>query len=68
MKAVVRQLLGRPHNLVDVVDWLRGQETRGAVWAEIRQRLNDLPEPPYPQQLWDAKVEQVWDFVLRRYA
>jgi type I restriction enzyme R subunit len=68
VKAVARQLLERLHNLVDAVDWLRGQETRGAVWTEIRQRLNDLPEPPYPQQLWDAKVEQVWDFVLRRYA
>lgn len=21
-----------------------------------------------PQELWDAKVNQVWDFVLRRYA
>jgi type I restriction enzyme R subunit len=36
--------------------------------SEIRVRLNELPEQPYPQGLWDAKVEQVWDFVLRRYA
>jgi type I restriction enzyme R subunit len=68
VKAVARQLLGRLHNLVDAVDWLRGQETRGAVWTEIRRRLNELPESPYPQHLWDAKVDQVWDFVLRRYS
>lgn len=68
VKRVARQLLERLHELVDAIDWVRGQETRGAVWTEIRQRLNDLPEEPYPQALWDAKVNQVWDFVLRRYA
>ncbi len=67
-KLVARQLLERLHDLVDAVDWLRGQETRGAVLSEIRVQLNGLPEEPYPQSLWDAKVEQVWDFVLRRYA
>jgi type I restriction enzyme R subunit len=68
VKKVARQLLERLHALVDAVDWVRGQETRGAVWSEIRVRLNELPEEPYPQTLWDAKVDQVWDFVLRRYA
>ena len=68
VKAVARQLLERLHNLLDAVDWLRGQQTRGAVLTEIRQRLNELPETPYPQHLWDAKVDQVWDFVLRRYS
>jgi type I restriction enzyme R subunit len=67
VKRVARHLLERLHKLVDAVDWVRGQETRGAVWSEIRVRLNDLPEEPYPQVLWDAKVAQVWDFVLRRY-
>ncbi|NBW76482.1 MAG: type I restriction endonuclease subunit R [Sphingomonadaceae bacterium] len=68
VKRVARQLLAKLHELVDAVDWVRGQETRGAVLSEIRQRLNALPETPYPQELWDAKVNQVWDFVLRRYA
>lgn len=67
VKLVARALLERLHQLVDAIDWVRGQETRGAVWTEIRQRLNELPENPYPQALWDSKVEQVWDFVLRRY-
>lgn len=68
VKRVAKRLLERLHELVDAVDWLRGQETRGAVWSEIRVRLNDLPEQPYPEVLWNAKVDQVWDFVLRRYA
>ena len=68
VKAIARQLLERLQNLVGAVDWLRGQQTRGAVLSEIRVRLNELPEQPYPQALWEAKVEQVWDFVLRRYA
>lgn len=68
VKAVARQLLERLHGLVDAVDWLRGQETRGQVLSEIRVRLNDLPEQPYPQGLWDTKVERVWEFVTRRYA
>ena len=68
VKAVAGRLLDKLHELVDAIDWVRGQETRGAVLTEIRQRLNELPEEPYPQDLWDAKVEQVWDFMLRRYA
>lgn len=68
VKRIARSLLEKLHELMDAIDWVRGQETRGAVWTEIRQRLNELPETPYPQPLWDSKVEQVWDFVLRRYA
>lgn len=68
VKRVARSLLAKLHDLTGAIDWVRGQETRGAVWTEIRQRLNELPETPYPQALWDSKVEQVWDFVLQRYA
>lgn len=68
VKRVARSLLEKLRDLTGAIDWVRGQETRGAVWTEIRQRLNALPENPYPQALWDSKVEQVWDFVLRRYA
>lgn len=68
MKRVARELLAKLHGLVNAIDWVRGQETRGAVFSEIRVRLNELPEEPYPKALWDAKVAQVWDFVLRRYA
>ncbi len=68
VKLVARGLLAKLHELVDGLDWLLGQETRGAVWSEIRQRLNELPQEPYPDALWSAKVSQVWDFVTRRYA
>lgn len=68
VKRVARSLLEKLRDLTGAIDWVRGQETRGAVWTEIRQRLNALPENPYPQALWDNKVEQVWDFVLRRYS
>jgi len=68
VKQVARQVLEKLHDLVDAVDWVRGQETRGAVWTAIRQRLNELPEAPYPEALWNTKVDQVWDFVLQRYA
>ena len=68
VKAVARQLLEKLHELVGAINWLHNQQTRGAVLSEIRVRLNDLPEQPYPKNLWDAKVDQVWDFVTRRYA
>ncbi|MCF8985335.1 HsdR family type I site-specific deoxyribonuclease [Pseudomonas syringae] len=68
VKLVASALLTKLHELVDGLDWLHGQETRGAVWSEIRQRLNELPEEPYPDALWNTKVGQVWEFVTRRYA
>lgn len=68
VKAVARQVLGKLHELVDAVNWIGNQQTRGAVWTAIRQRLNELPEDPYPEPLWNTKVDQVWEFVLQRYA
>lgn len=68
VKKVARELLEKLQGLVDAVDWMRGQETRGAVQWAIKVGLNELPEAPYPKDLWDAKVNQVWDFVLTRYA
>ena len=68
VKRVAKQLLEHLHELVKAINWVGGQQTRGAVWTEIRSRLNELPEEPYPQALWDAKVGQVWEFVLQRYS
>lgn len=68
VKAVARKLLERLHELIDAIDWQRGQETRGAVWTALRVQLNELPEEPYPEEIWNAKVSQVWEFVLDRYA
>jgi type I restriction enzyme, R subunit len=68
VKRVARELLQKLQDLVGAVDWLKGRQTRAAVLSTIRVKLNELPEEPYPEALWDGKVEQVWDFVLRRYA
>ena len=68
VKKVARALLERLQELVAALDWVAGQQTRAAVHSEIRVKLNELPEQPYPAELWQAKVEQVWDFVLSRYA
>ncbi len=68
VKQVARELLEKLRVLVAGVDWLRGRQSRAAVLSEIRFKLNELPEEPYPEPLWNAKVDQVWDFVLQRYA
>lgn len=68
VKQVARELLGRLTDLVNGVDWLKGRQSRAAVQSEIRVRLNELPEAPYPEELWLGKVDQVWNFVLQRYA
>jgi type I restriction enzyme, R subunit len=65
---VARELLGRLQELVAAIDWRGSQQTRGQVLSEIRQRLNELPEAPYTDAIWHQKVDQVWEFVLKRYA
>jgi hypothetical protein len=32
----------------------------------IRFALNELPEEPYPETLWDKKVDAVWAYVFSR--
>lgn len=61
-------MLQRLEDLVAAVDWLKGRQSRASVLSEIRVKLNELPEEPYPETVWLAKVDQVWDFVLQRYA
>ncbi len=68
VKRVARELLEKISVLVAGVDWLRGRQSRAAVLSEIRFKLNELPEEPYPEEMWNGKVEQVWGFVLQRYA
>lgn len=67
VKRVARELLEKLRMLVSGVDWLRGRQSRATVYSEIRFKLNELPEEPYPEPLWSAKVDQVWNFVLQRY-
>ncbi|WP_036266620.1 type I restriction endonuclease subunit R [Methylobacterium sp. 10] len=68
VKRVARELLEKLRVLVSGVDWLRGTQSRAAVLSEIRLKLNELPEEPYPDLLFHSKIEQVWGFVLQRYA
>jgi len=35
------------------------------LWT-IQEVLNELPEDPYPKDLWDQKVEATWQFVFGR--
>lgn len=68
VKRVARELLKKVTNLVAGIDWLKGRQSRASVRSTIQVILNELPEEPYPEELWNGKVELVWNFVLRRYA
>ncbi|WP_246695166.1 type I restriction endonuclease subunit R [Methylobacterium sp. P1-11] len=68
VKRVARELLEKLKVLVSGVDWLRGRQSRATVFSEIRFKLNELPEEPYPEPLWNAKIDQVWNFVLQHYS
>jgi type I restriction enzyme R subunit len=67
VKKVARELLEKPQEL-RVSHWRQNQKTCAAVHSEIRFKLNELPEDPYPQELWDEKVETVWQFVYGHMA
>jgi hypothetical protein len=64
VKKVARALLTRLHDKVAVFEWHRRQQTRGDVRWTIEEVLNELPEEPYPKDLWDEKVEATWQFVF----
>ena len=65
VKKVARELLEKLQDL-RVEHWRLNQQTRAAVHSEIRFKLNELPQEPYPQALWDEKVEEVWQFVYHQ--
>lgn len=67
VKLVARELLHKLHEL-RISNWRQNQQTRAAVHSEIRFKLNDLPEESYPQDLWEEKVEAVWQFVYHQHA
>jgi type I restriction enzyme R subunit len=67
VKRVARELLARLRDLLDAIDWTTGQQTRAMVQSQIRVTLNGLPEEPYPEDVWNEKVGEVWRFVLQRY-
>jgi type I restriction enzyme, R subunit len=67
VKTTARELLQKLKEHLDVFRWRDRQQTRATVLSEIRVILNELPEEPYPQPMWEQKVDRVWQFVFNRY-
>jgi type I restriction enzyme R subunit len=63
VKNVAKELLQKLQEQHVFPRWELNPETRAAVHHEIRVKLNELPEDPYPEELWKEKVEAVWQFV-----
>jgi type I restriction enzyme, R subunit len=67
VKKVARDLLRKLKDHELVFQWRQRQQTRAAVRSTIRVELNELPEDPYPEELWNQKVEATWQFVFSHY-
>jgi len=65
VKKVARDLLLKLHDQLSF-NWRATQQTRAAVQSTIRFTLNELPEEPYPESLWDKKVDAVWAYIFSR--
>jgi type I restriction enzyme, R subunit len=59
VKKVARDLLLKLQDHLTVFQWQARQQTRAAVQSTIRFTLNELPEEPYPEQVWNKKVDAV---------
>jgi type I restriction enzyme R subunit len=68
VKKVARELLGKLEDQLAVAEWQTKQQTRAAVQSTIRFTLNELPEEPYPEPVWNEKVDAVWAFIFARRA
>jgi type I restriction enzyme R subunit len=66
VKKIARDLLEKLREHLQVEEWQARQQTRAAVESTIRFTLNELPEEPYPEPVWDEKVGMVWSFVFQR--
>lgn len=66
VKRIARDLLLKLQDKLSVLDWKAKQQTRADVQTTIRFTLNELPEEPYPQEMWNKKVDAVWLFVFSR--
>ncbi len=68
VKKVARELLEKLQDQLAVAQWQSKQQTRAAVQSTIRFTLNELPEEPYPEPVWNEKVDAVWAFIFARRA
>lgn len=66
VKKVARDLLEKLQEQLAVTEWQAKQQTRSAVQSTIRFTLNELPEEPYPEPVWNEKVDAVWAFIFAR--
>ncbi|HXH57074.1 type I restriction enzyme endonuclease domain-containing protein, partial [Iamia sp.] len=67
VKASAKRLLAHLHDKL-VLDWRRKSATTAAVRVTILDVLNeDLPEAPYPPEVFDTKVQAVFDHVTTVY-
>jgi len=67
VKASAKRLLGHLQDKL-VLDWRRKAATTADVRASIRRILDaDLPADPYPPEVFDAKVQAVFDHVATAY-
>jgi type I restriction enzyme R subunit len=66
VKRVARDLLEKLREQLGIADWRFKQQTRAAVQTTIRFTLNELPEQPYPEPVWNEKVDAVWAFIFAR--
>ncbi|MHB1599161.1 MAG: HsdR family type I site-specific deoxyribonuclease [Acidimicrobiales bacterium] len=67
VKASAKRLLAVLHDKL-VLDWRRKAATAADVRSTIRRLLDDdLPADPYPPELFDTKVQAVFDHVTTAY-
>jgi type I restriction enzyme, R subunit len=67
VKASAKELLAHLHDRL-VLDWRKKAATVASVRTEIRDVLDaSLPADPYPPDLFDAKVQAIFDHVLTAY-
>ena len=66
VKRVARDLLEKLQDQLRIVDWPSKQQTRAAVESTIRFTLDQLPQEPYPEAVWNEKVDVVWAFIFAR--
>jgi type I restriction enzyme R subunit len=66
VKRVARDLLEKLQDQLAIAEWRAKQQTRAAVQSTIRFTLNELPAEPFPELLWNEKVDAVWAFIFAR--
>jgi type I restriction enzyme R subunit len=67
VKASAKQLLARLHDKL-VLDWRRKAASTAEVRTTIRDVLDsELPEDPYPPEVFNTKVQAVFDHIVSSY-